>query len=103
MTNFIAILIVGIGTYLFRSIFILALADRTIPTRVIRALEYVAPAVLSALIVALLIDPDARAVVAGLPEVGALAVGGAVAWKTRNLIYVVLAGMAVFWLLRLWF
>ena len=101
MTEFLAILIVGVGTYLFRSIFIIALAGRTIPPNLIRALEFVGPAVLSALVVALMVEEGQ--VVAGVPEVAALAAGGLVGWKTRNLIYTVVAGMAVFWMLRIWF
>lgn len=102
MTAFLAILAVGLGTYLSRSIFIVALADRTIPPRVVRALGYVGPAVLSALIVALLVD-DSGSVSAGVAEVSAFAAGAFVGWRTRNLIYTVLAGMAIFWLMGVWF
>lgn len=102
MTAFLAILAVGVGTYLSRSIFILALADRTIPHRVVRALEFVGPAVLSALVVALMID-DSGTVAIGAPEAAALVAGGLAGWKWRNLIYVVAAGMTVFWVMRVWF
>jgi branched chain amino acid efflux pump len=102
MSNFLAILIVGIGTYAFRSVFIVALADREISPGLLRALEFVGPAVLSALVVALLVG-DSGSVEADIPEVVALVVGGVVGWKTRNLIYTVLAGMGVFWLLQIWF
>lgn len=101
MTNFLAILIVGIGTYVFRSVFIVALANREIPQGLARALEFVGPAVLSALVVALLVG-DSGSVEAGVPEVAALIAGGFVGWKTRNLIYTVLAGMGIFWLLQIW-
>ncbi|MDH3462898.1 MAG: AzlD domain-containing protein [Acidimicrobiia bacterium] len=40
--------------------------------------------------------------VAGIPELAALAAGGFAGWRTRNLIYTVVAGMGVFWLLRIW-
>lgn len=102
MTAFLAILAVGVGTFLSRSIFILALADRTIPPRVVRALEFVGPAVLSALVVALMVD-DSGTVAIGVPETAALAAGGLAGWKWRNLIYVVAAGMTVFWVMRVWF
>lgn len=102
MTNFAAILIVGIGTYVFRSIFIVGVADRAIPPNLIRALEFVGPAVLSALVVSLLVD-GSGSVVAGVPEAAGLAVGGLAGWKTRNLIYTVTAGMGVLWLLQIWF
>lgn len=102
MTAFLAILVVGVGTYLVRSIFIIALAGRTIPPRVVRALEFVGPAVLSALVVAVMID-DSGTVALGVPEVSALAAGGLAGWKWRNLVYVVAAGMTVLWLMRVWF
>jgi branched-subunit amino acid transport protein len=93
---FIATFVVGIGTYLSRAIFILALAKRRIPEGVLLALQFVAPAVLASLIIALLID-DTGSVSLGIPELVALVVGGGVAFKTRNHIYTLLAGMTVFW------
>lgn len=99
MTAFLATVIVGVGTYLSRSIFILALARRRIPDSVLVALQFVAPAVLGALIVALLID-ESGAVAVGVPEVAALAVGALVTYKTRNHILTLVLGMSVFWLLR---
>ena len=47
----LVIVLAGIGSYLFRSVFILALADRTPPPVVSKALRNVGPAVLSALVV----------------------------------------------------
>lgn len=99
MTTFLATLAVGIGTYLSRSIFILALARKTIPNSVLVALQFVAPAVLGALIVALLIDENGKVAI-GIPEVAALAVGGAVTYKTRNHILTLVVGMIVFWVVR---
>ncbi len=102
MSPLVAILIVGIGTYASRAVFIVALADRAIPPRVLQALEYVGPAVLSALVVALMIDGDGQVDI-GVPELAAFVVGAFEAWKARNLVYTLLAGMAAFWLLGIWF
>lgn len=102
MSNFLAILIVGIGTYVFRAAFIVGLAGREMSPRFIRALEFVGPAVLSALVVALLVGGSGGGEV-GTPEVAGLVVGGVVGWRSRNLVYTVLAGMGVFWLLQVWF
>lgn len=99
MTDFFAIVAVGVGTYLGRGIFILALANKKIPDPVLVALQFVAPAVLSALIVALLIDSDGNVAI-GVAEVSAFVVAGAVAFKTRNHILTLFAGMSVFWLVR---
>ncbi len=99
MSDFLAIVAVGIGTYLSRAIFILALANKTIPDPVLVALQFVAPAVLGALIVALLIDSDGNVAI-GIPEVSAFLVAGAVAYRTRSHIFTLIAGMGVFWLVR---
>ncbi len=99
MSAFLATLVVGIGTYLSRAIFILALARRRIPDPVLVALQFVAPAVLASLIVALLIDEDGSVAI-GVAEIAAFVVGGTVAYKTRNHIYTLVAGMTVFWVVR---
>ena len=99
MTELVAVLVVGLGTYASRAVFIIALANREIPPVVLQSLQYVAPAVLSALIVALLIDGDGN-VALGLPETVGLAAGGAVAFKTRNHILTLIVGMTVYWVVR---
>jgi len=99
MTVFVAIVIVGLGTYLSRAVFILALANRKIPDAVIVALQYVAPAVLAALIVALLTDGDGNVAI-GVPEFTSFVVGGAVAWRTKNQVWTLFAGMTVYWIVR---
>lgn len=98
MTAFLAIVVVGVGTYLSRSIFILALARRRIPDPVLVALQFVAPAVLASLVVALLIDEGGVAV--GVAEVAGFVAGGAVAHRTQNHILTLIAGMGVFWAVR---
>ena len=87
------------GTYLSRAIFVLALANKRIPDPVLVALQFVGSSVLAALVVALLIDADGNVVI-GVPEVSAFVVGGSVAYKTRNHIFTLIAGMGVFWLVR---
>lgn len=99
MPALIAMVVVGIGTYASRSVFILALANRKIPEAVLVALQFVAPAVLSALVVALLIADDGSVAI-GVPELSAFAVGGVTAYKTRNHIYTLIAGMTVYWVVR---
>lgn len=99
MTAFLAAVVVGIGTYLSRSVFVLALAKRRIPDPVLLALQFVAPAVLGALVVVLLIDSDGSVAI-GVPEASALAVGGLVTYKTRNHILTLVVGMTVYWVVR---
>ena len=97
MSTFLAILATGIGTYFSRSAFILVLANRQIPPNVMLALQYVAPSVLGALIMTMLVGPDGSTAV-GAAELAALAAAGVVAWKSRNAIYTLVVGMLAFWL-----
>jgi branched-subunit amino acid transport protein len=97
--DLIAIAVVGTGSYLFRAVFILGLANRRIPIRILVALRFVAPAVMAALIVALLSDAEGNVAI-GIPEIAAFVIGGATAYRTRNHIWTLLAGMSVFWIVR---
>jgi branched-subunit amino acid transport protein len=99
VTDLVAIVIVGVGTYVMRALFIVSLAKRRIPEAVLVALRFVGPAVLGALIVALLTDSEGNVAI-GLPEVAGFAAGGVVAYRTRNQVWTLLAGMVVFWLVR---
>ena len=56
----LAIVLLGVGTYLTRALFIVALAGRRFSPAVLRTLEYVAPSVLAALVASLLLSPDGR-------------------------------------------
>lgn len=96
MTQFITIVLAGLGTYLSRAIFIIALADRRFPPLALRALEYVAPAVMGALIVSMLTSAEGEVLIAA-PELAGLSAAALVAWRTRNHILTLLAGMSVFW------
>ncbi len=99
MPDLIAIVLVGLGTYASRAVFIVALANKRIPDAALVSLQFVAPAVLSALIVALLIDSEGNVAI-GIPEVCAFLAGGFVAYKTANHIYTLIVGMGVFWIVR---
>lgn len=98
MSAFLAVLVVGVGTFISRAVFIVGLARRTIPPAVLRVLEFVGPATLAALIVAMMIS-DGR-VQAGAPEVGGLAAASLVGLRTRNLTLILVAGMGVYWVVR---
>ena len=97
MNTVLAIVAAGLGTYFSRASFILVMANRQIPPNVLLALQYVAPSVLGALIMTMLLGPEGDTTV-GLAEIAALAVAGAVAWKTKPAIYTLIAGMLVYWL-----
>lgn len=99
MSGWSALLIVvavAATTYAMRAGVIVAIADRTLPAPVERALRNVGPAVLAALALnlaaggggAVALDPDVAA---------ALIASGVVAWWRRSVIWALLAGMAVLW------
>lgn len=93
-----AVVVVGLLTYAARAVPIVALADRKFPPEVERALKYVGPAVLSALIVSLLAGGEGVRGV-DVEEVAAVLVGCVVAVRTKNLITSLVAGMIVLWIL----
>lgn len=97
MSTFFAIVLTGIGTYLSRAVFILALAQRRFPPLAMRALEYVAPAVMGALVVTMLTTPQGE-VLLGVPEIVGLASAAVVAQRTRNHVLSLTAAMVSFWL-----
>lgn len=94
----VATVVVGAGTYLTRASFIVALANRELPPNLRTALQFVAPAVLAALVVSLLFGGEGGSD-SGLAEVVALGVGGLVGWRTKSLVWVLVAGMVTLWLL----
>ena len=49
----LAIILTGIGSYAMRAFFIVALARYTFPPTLLRALEYVAPTVMAALVISM--------------------------------------------------
>lgn len=92
------VVLVGAITYAMRASVIVALAGRTIPVTLERALRNVGPAVLAALALNLAAGGEGGPDLA-LAEGAALVVAGGIAWWRRNVIWSLLAGMATLWLL----
>ena len=86
-------------TFFTRFTMIALIGHGELPPRLLRWLYYVPPAVLAALILPAVIAPQGKLVL-GLP-VWALLAGVVVAWRTRNVFLTILAGLVVFWLLKL--
>ena len=101
MSVAIAIVLAGIGTYACRALFIVALANQRFPPLAMRALEYVAPAVMGALIVSMLSSPEGEVLI-GTAELVGLVSAALVAWKTRNHIYTLIVAMSAFWAVGFW-
>jgi len=88
----------ALATYFTRYTMIAALGQG-VPPLLRRWLQYVPVAVLAALVVPAVVAPH------GCLEVGlrtwAVLAGAIVAWRTRNVLWTILSGMAVFWLFRM--
>jgi branched-subunit amino acid transport protein len=85
----------ALGTYAFRAGLILLLADRSLPVVVERALQNVGPAVLAALTVNLAVGGDGgTSVDIDLIELASLGIAAIVGLRTKNLVFMLIAGMA---------
>jgi branched-subunit amino acid transport protein len=97
-------LIAGLVTYGTRLSFILFVGHRQIPNLLLRALRFVPPAVLTAIIVPEVVMPGGNLDLSfGNLRLlsGLLAV--VVAWKTRNVMFTILVGMLTLWGLQYYF
>ncbi|MEZ5337832.1 MAG: AzlD domain-containing protein [bacterium] len=99
----LAILLTGLGTFLLR-FSMLALHGRIhLPERLLDALKFLPPAILTALVLPALYRSDPLGWAPRQPAhllAGILAIG--IAWRTRNMLATILGGMAAMWLLELW-
>lgn len=105
MTAWLAFLIGGFVTFGMRAAFLLFGADRELPAPFERSLRYVGPAVFAAIVApAVLRSGETGSVNLADALVDArmlaLVIGGLVMWKTRNMLVLLVAGMASLWLLR---
>ncbi|MFW2381021.1 MAG: AzlD domain-containing protein [Acidimicrobiales bacterium] len=96
----VLVAIVAAGTYLSRAGMILLLAGRDLPERVLRALRYVGPAVLAALIVTFVADPDQAQRGITAAELAGLAASAGTHHRWKNLGLTLVVGMVVFWIVR---
>ena len=92
----------AIGTFLLRASFILVLGDKTVHPLIARALRFVPASVLSALVVPQILTRDGVLQVSFFnPQLAAGIVAGLIAWRTKNVLFTILGGMAVLWTTRL--
>lgn len=97
----IVVLIVGLGTFLMRASFVMFLHSKQQSPLFTQALRYVAPAMLSTIVVANLVDHGYTIASGGLQRLIAAAAAGVVAWFSKSLFWTIISGMAVLWLLNL--
>ena len=99
MTDLLAVLLVGAGTYLIRCSMVVALGRVTLSETAERALGLIPPAVLGALVAqTLLLEGE------GMRDLStwhpAAVVAALVAWRTRSIGWTLVAGMAALWALE---
>lgn len=103
MNEFVLIAGMALVTFAVRYPVLVLVGKIPLPERVFRALRYVPPAVLAAIVVPAVLMPDGQTIefsptnsylVAGI-------VAGLISWRTKNLTLTIVIGMAFFLLMRL--
>ncbi len=101
MTTWLIILSMGAITYLIRLSLIALLGRVEVPPLVQRALRFVPPAVLSAIVAPELLRPAGTLDLSpGNVRLLAGILAAVVAWRTRNVLLTIAVGMAALWALR---
>lgn len=88
-------------TYASRAVGILFLADRRIPVLLERALRYVGPAVLAALVASIAAGDGGTAPSIDAAEVAAISMAALIAWWRRNVLWSLVGGLTTFWVVML--
>jgi branched-subunit amino acid transport protein len=96
----VVILVVGALNFLSRLSFIAVFARFEMPPFVARGLRFVPAAMLTAIVVPAVVfsAPGTLALSHGNPKLVAAAIAAAVAWRTRDAVATMGAGMAALWL-----
>ena len=93
--------ICGLATFAIRATFIILVGQREIPELLRRALHFIPPAVLTAIILPELVLPRGSLDLSLTnPNLLAGIVAVLVAWRTRSVLLTIVVGMAVFWLMQ---
>lgn len=101
MSVWITLVLAGLVTYATRLSFILLWGRFSIPGWLQRALRFVPPAVLTAIIFPeILIREGVIDVSLSNPRLLAGVMAILVGWRTRNILWTILVGMLVLWLLQ---
>lgn len=94
----------GLITYGMRLFFILAISEKSLPKNVRIGLEFVPPAVLTAIIVPEVLFSDGSLDISfDNLRLAAAFLAVIVAWKTKSSIFTVITGMLILWVLQVIF
>lgn len=101
-TIWLAIIAIGIGTFLLRASFIELGGRFTLPAPVTRALRFLPAAVLSAIILPAILRGAEGGLYFGIgnPRLIAGIVAALVAWKTKSVLMTLAAGMGTLWAMQ---
>lgn len=94
-TAWLAVALVGLGTWASRASLILLLGRLQLPVRVERSFRYVAPSVMAALSVPAFVAPDGVPAFSPAHLLAALA-AGLVAWRFASFLGTLVAGLATY-------
>ena len=101
MGTWLIIIAMGLVTYAIRLSLIGVIKQLTLPPLVMRGLRFVPPAVLSAIILPEVLQPAGHIDVSlANPRLLAGIIAALVAWRTKNIVATVLAGLAVVWIIQ---
>jgi len=104
MTVWLIMIALAVGTFLIRISFIFLLSNWEVHPLIARALRFVPASVLSALVIPqILTRNDSLSISLTNPQLIAGIVAAVVAWRTKNVLFTILSGMVVLWLLQLLF
>lgn len=101
MSPWLVIGLIGVGTYVTRLSFVAIFAESGVPRWLEAPLRYVAPAVIAAIVLPLLVSPEGSVdLTLDNPRwiAGLMAAGAAV--KTRSLSLTIVVGMVALWFLQ---
>jgi branched-subunit amino acid transport protein len=99
MTAWAVVIIVGIGTFAMRFVFIALFGKVGIPEWLERSLRYVAPSVLAAIALPAVVAPGGF-ITLWSPLIPAAIIGALAAWLTRSIGAAILFGMASLWVIQ---
>ena len=104
MNLWLVMLAAGLATYAIRLSFIIFIGRRRIPFIFLRALRFVPPAVLTAIIFPEVVMPGGNLNLSfGNARLLAGSIAMVVAWRTRNVMITILVGMLALWAIQYYF
>ena len=102
MTVWLIMIALAVGTFLIRISFIFWFSNREVHPLISRALRFVPASVLSARVIPqILTHNNSLSNSLANPQLIAGIVAAVLAWRTKNVLFTIVSGMVVLWLLQL--